>query len=100
MIRLFVAFFLFTAFLGCNYTILRHHMSAFRAFLLAIILTVGITFSMIKLKEGLNISSVFGYNRNTNDFLQMDGIIMPQNGNFTFSGFQLRGPAETQLTFP
>lgn len=100
MIQLFVTLFLFTAFLGCIYTIVQHHMSPFRAFMLAIVLTVGITFSMAKLKEGLNIKAVFGYNRNANDFLQLDGILAPENGNFTFSGFQLRGPTETELSFP
>lgn len=91
MVRLFVMLFLFTAFISCIYTILQYHMSPFRAFLLATMAAIGISFAMTKLEEGLNIRASFGYNRNTNDFLQLDGLVIPQGNNMSFSGLQLRG---------
>lgn len=102
MIRVFITLLLFTVFLFCMFGLLRHQMSPFRAFLLALILTVGVTFSMAKLREGLGFRTVFGNDKGNYDFLQVDGGVMPmQNGLFMhdvfFKEFKLKGPVDGHL---
>ena len=45
---------LFTILLGCIFELLKAHVSPTRAFMIGLIITLGITFATYKLKEGLN----------------------------------------------
>jgi hypothetical protein len=45
---------LFTILLGCIFELLKPHVSPARAFMIGLIITLGITFATYKLKEGLN----------------------------------------------